>query len=64
MLTTIKGRFMISLNDRPEIREIFSAFPIAPVDLTYTVAGGVGKEVGEVVIMDGKEPAVANLRIS
>lgn len=63
-LATIKGRFMISLNDRPEVREVFSAFPIARVDLTYTVAGGVGKEVGEVVIMDGKEPAVANLPVS
>ncbi|MEI3850024.1 MULTISPECIES: DNA adenine methylase [unclassified Ensifer] len=63
-LATIKGRFMISLNDRPEVREVFSAFPIVRVDLTYTVAGGVGKEVGEVVIMDGKEPAVANLPVS
>ncbi len=60
-LSTIQGRFMISLNDRPEVREIFSAFPIARVDLNYTVAGGVGKEVGEVVIMDGKEPSVLNL---
>jgi DNA adenine methylase len=60
-LATIKGRFMISLNDRPEVREIFSGFPIARVDLTYTVAGGSGKDVGEVVILDGKKPAVANL---
>jgi DNA adenine methylase len=62
-MATIKGRFMISLNDRPEVREIFAAFPIARVDLTYTVAGGGGKEVGEVVIMDGKEPVVANLPV-
>lgn len=60
-LATIKGRFLISLNDRPEVREIFSAFRIARVDLTYTIAGGGGKDVGEVVIMDGKEPAIANL---
>lgn len=60
-LGSIKGRFMISLNDRPEVREIFSAFPISRVDLTYTVAGGEGKEVGEVVILDGKQPAVVNL---
>lgn len=52
---------MISLNDRPEVREIFSAFPVARVDLTYTVAGGAGKEVGEVVTMHGKEPAGPNL---
>lgn len=60
-LASIKGRFMISLNDRPEVREIFAAFPITRVDLTYTLAGGGGKEVGEVVILDGKEPSVANV---
>ncbi|KQU97008.1 DNA methyltransferase [Ensifer sp. Root31] len=60
-LATIKGRFMISLNDKPEVREIFAAFPIARVDLTYTVAGGGGKDVGEVLILDGKEPGVANM---
>ncbi len=62
-LATIKGRFMISLNDRPEVRRIFSAFPIVRVDLTYTVAGGEGKQVGEVLILDGKEPSVANLPV-
>ncbi|MBD9651980.1 DNA adenine methylase [Ensifer sp. ENS09] len=60
-LATIRGRFIVSLNDRPEVRKIFAAFPIARVDLTYTVAGGAGKEVGEVVIIDRKEPAIANL---
>lgn len=60
-LASIKGRFMISLNDRPEVREIFSRFPITRFDLTYTVAGGAGKEVGEVLVMDCKEPTVANL---
>lgn len=59
-LATIKGRLMISLNDRPEVREIFSSFPIAQVDLTYTVAGNGGKHVGEVVILYGKEPMAAN----
>lgn len=62
-LGTIKGRFLISLNDRPEVRELFSAYPVARVDLTYTISGGAGKGVGEVVIFDGKEPSVANLPI-
>ncbi|PZU19592.1 MAG: DNA methyltransferase [Shinella sp.] len=60
-LSTIKGRFMISLNDRPEVREIFCRYPMTPVSLTYTIRGGEGKEVGEVVILDGKEPAIPNL---
>ncbi|KAB2730751.1 DNA adenine methylase [Brucella intermedia] len=57
----IKGRFMISLNDTPEVRSIFSAFKICDVALTYTIGGGQAKPVGEVIIMDRKLPAVPNL---
>lgn len=60
-LETIKGRFIVSLNDRPEVREIFSAFKICDVPLTYTIAGGEGKPVSEVIIMDRKEPVVSNM---
>lgn len=60
-LESIKGRFVLSLNDRPEVREIFGAFRIHDVPLTYTIAGGEGKPVSEVIIMDTKEPAVVNL---
>lgn len=60
-LQTIKGRFVLSLNDRPEVREIFHNFRICDVPLTYTIAGGEGKPVSEVIIMDRKEPTVANL---
>jgi len=60
-LATIKGRFIISLNDCPGVREVFSAFPMISVGLTYTVRGGTGKDVGEVIILDGKDPKPANL---
>ncbi len=60
-LETIKGRFIVSLNDRPEVREIFAAFKILDVPLTYTIGGGEGKPVSEVIIMDRKEPVVANM---
>jgi DNA adenine methylase len=60
-LATIKGRFIISLNDCAGVREVFSAFPMISVGLTYTVRGGVGKNVGEVIILDGKDPKPANL---
>lgn len=60
-LASIKGRFMISLNDTPEVRETFARFPIVPVSLTYSIAGGNGKSVGEVIILDGREPGIANL---
>ncbi len=36
-LGTIKGRFLLSLNDVPEVREVFSAFNIAEVRTCYTV---------------------------
>ncbi|PHR18698.1 MAG: DNA methyltransferase [Hoeflea sp.] len=49
-LRSLKGRFFLSLNDRPEVREIFSGFEIETVDCTYSISGGVGKKVKEVVI--------------
>lgn len=57
----IKGRFMISLNDTPEVRSIFAAFKICDVALTYTIGSGQAKPVGEVIIMDRKLPTVPNL---
>jgi DNA adenine methylase len=35
-LGRIKGRFILSLNDRPEVREVFGRFRIQSVDLAYT----------------------------
>jgi DNA adenine methylase len=47
VLAGIKGRFLLSLNDVPEIREIFKAFTIEPVSLRYSVGqnDGEGKEL-------------------
>lgn len=61
VLAGIKGRFILSLNDRPEVRDVFSAFRFADVGLTYTLHGGEGSKVGEVIILDNKEPAPHNL---
>ncbi|SDG01710.1 DNA adenine methylase, partial [Rhodobacter capsulatus] len=35
----LKGRFLLSINDVPEIREIFSWAEIEPVRTTYSIAG-------------------------
>jgi DNA adenine methylase len=35
-LRVLKGRFILSLDDRPEIRDLFAAFRMHTVDLTYT----------------------------
>lgn len=36
LLRDIKGKFILSLNDRPEVREVFGKFQIHSVDLAYT----------------------------
>jgi len=53
-LGALKGRFILSLNDRPEVREIFRGFEIEAVETTYSVGGGKNsKKVGEVIISKG-----------
>lgn len=50
-LSKISGRFILSLNDHPEVRRIFSAFQIFEVDTTYTIAKGASaQEVTELLI--------------
>lgn len=50
-LARLKGRFILSLNDRAEVREIFSAFALEAVRTTYTVsAGSNAKQAGELII--------------
>jgi DNA adenine methylase len=41
LLEGIQGRFILSLNDTPEIRAIFAAFTIEEVTLNYRVSGKV-----------------------
>src|ERR1700674_5646259 len=40
MLSKIGGRFILSINDRPEVRKIFAAFKQDRVRTTYTVQRG------------------------
>ena len=52
VLCSIKGKFLLSLNDVPEVRETFSAFHIEAVETAYSVCPsreGRGR-VGEVII--------------
>ncbi len=48
VLGGIKGRFIMSLNDLPEVRETFSGFAIETVETTYRMNGA--KKVREVLI--------------
>jgi len=50
-LFRIHGKFILSLNDRPEVREIFQAFRIDAVKTVYTVGGGKqARPASEVII--------------
>jgi len=40
-LKGLQGRFILSLNDRPEVRELFAWARIEPVELNYRAGGGV-----------------------
>lgn len=41
LLTGLQGRFILSINDRPEIRDLFARFTIEPVELSYRISGKV-----------------------
>lgn len=49
-LRAVRGRFILSLNDHPEVRRIFAGFHFRDERLTYTVGAGAAKSVGEVII--------------
>ncbi|CAH0339559.1 DNA adenine methylase [Rhizobium sp. CECT 9324] len=49
-LKRLQGGFILSINDRPEIRELFRDCQIQPVDLAYTVSGGKGTKVSELIV--------------
>nr|WP_019366056.1 DNA adenine methylase [Pseudomonas luteola] len=51
VLGQLKGKAIISLNDHPAIREVFSAYHIERTELKYTVGGG------------GKSPAASEVLI-
>jgi len=49
-LKKLKGKFLLSLNDVPEVRTIFCDFKIKGVDLFYSAQQKAGKRFKEVII--------------
>lgn len=49
-LAAIEGRFVMSLNDTPQVRELFGRFSIERVEVTYTLNGSAPGKFGEVII--------------
>lgn len=46
----IRGRFLLSINDAPGVREVFAAFGMRELSTTYSVHKGAAKRVGELLI--------------
>ena len=49
-LKQLKGRFLLSLNDTPEVREIFSCFEIEEVSIYYSVQAKGSRQHQELLI--------------
>jgi DNA adenine methylase len=54
LLGRCKGRFLLSLNDKPEVRSTFKGFHIETVKTRYSISAGKNQEVGEVLIRNYK----------
>lgn len=50
VLQGIKGRFILSINDRPEIRALYGWAEIEEVQVTYSVGHEKGQKFGELII--------------
>lgn len=51
-LAAIEGRFVLSINDVPETRELFGRFATEAVETTYTVMKGAAR-AGELIVQGG-----------
>lgn len=49
-LATLKARFVLSLNDVPEVRKMFRGFTVRSIDLFYTAQKNAGKRFQELII--------------
>lgn len=49
-LVRLKGRFILSINDRHETREIFGGFDVEQVSLNYSVSKSVSTAARELIV--------------
>jgi DNA adenine methylase len=60
LLKTMQGRFLLSLNDVPEVREIFADFKISGLAFSYSSQRKAGKVYKEVLISNYDLPLEVN----
>lgn len=53
-LAGIKGRFIMSINDVPEIRQLFARFELSEAKINYSISGGKGTAARELIITGTK----------
>lgn len=49
-LRNLKGTFLLSINDRPEVRALFDGFALEAVSTTYSIDRGKPSKAGELII--------------
>jgi len=49
-LRTIKGKFLLSVNDRPELRQIFKSFNFSTLSVSYSLQKHAGRRYQELLI--------------
>jgi DNA adenine methylase len=49
-LATVKGKFLLTLNDAPEIRNLFQEFRIREIAFHYSAQRAAGKRFQELLI--------------
>ena len=55
LLAKIRGRFLLSLNDTPEVKELFGQFRIETVPIVYTTSNRSVKRTHELIISNRDE---------
>ncbi|MBU3991534.1 MAG: DNA adenine methylase [Alphaproteobacteria bacterium] len=60
MLKMREGRFLLSLNDHPEVRRIFADFALVEVNLTYSISG-TATDARELVISNVEQARLGQL---
>ncbi|WP_165177436.1 hypothetical protein [Desulfovibrio sp. ZJ369] len=54
LLGRIEGKFILSLNDKPEVRKLFSGFTFEEVEVAYTCSNGKNLKSPELLIRNFK----------